>query len=264
MRSIGFGTLEQKVNERSRETFSQYDISTNLDLGRLLPRSSGIQIPMYAGYSKTTTTPEYDPYDLDLKLNQKIDAASSKSIADSIRRDAIDETTIKTLNFTSVKKNKTNGKPAQPWDISNIDLNYSFIHQQRTNPIIELEDVKRTRAAIGYNYSPQPKFIEPLKKVFKSNSPWLALIRDFNFNYKPSLVSIKADVFRQFGVLRNRNVGTSFKLPETFNKFFYFDRYYSLRWDLTRSLTLDFNAVNNARVDEPFGHIDTKEKKDTV
>ena len=64
--------------------------------------------------------------------------------------------------------------------------------------------------------------------------------------------------------MRNRNVGTSFKLPETFNKFFYFDRYYSLRWDLTRSMTLDFNAVNNARVDEPFGHIDTKQKKDTV
>ena len=33
---------------------------------------------------------------------------------------------------------------------------------------------------------------------------------------------------------------------------------------LTRSITLDFNAVNNARVDEPFGRIDTKEKKDSV
>ncbi|HEU0110894.1 MAG TPA: cell surface protein SprA [Flavisolibacter sp.] len=264
MRSIGFGTLEQKVNERSRETFAQFDLSTNLDLGRLLPRSAGIQIPMYAGYSKTIASPEYDPYDLDLKLKDKINSASSKAIADSIRNDAVDETTIKTLNFTGVKKNKTNGKPNQPWDISNIDLNYSFTHQQRTNPIIELEDIKRTRAAIGYNYAPQPKFIEPLKKIFKSSSPWLALIRDFNFNYKPSLISVKADVFRQFGVQRNRNVGTSFKLPENFNKFFYFDRYYALRWDLTRSLTLDFNAVNNARIDEPFGHIDTKEKKDTV
>jgi cell surface protein SprA len=127
-----------------------------------------------------------------------------------------------------------------------------------------LEDIKRTRAAIGYNYAPQPKFIEPFKRLFKSKSPWLALIRDFNFNYRPSLLSVKADVFRQFGVLRNRNVGSPFKLPENFNKFFYFDRYYALRWDLTRSLTLDFNAVNNARIDEPFGHIDTEEKKDTV
>jgi len=263
-RSVGFGTLEQKVNERSREDYLQWDVSTNLDLGKLLPRSAGIQIPMYAGISKTISTPEYDPYDLDLKLDDKIDNAPSKSAADSIRRDAIDETTIKTISFTNVKKNKTNNKPAQLWDISNIDLNYSFSHHQRTNPIIELEDIKRTRAAIGYNFAPQPKFIEPLKKVVKSKSPWLALIRDFNFNYKPSLISVKADVFRQFGVLRNRNVGTSFKLPENYNKFFYFDRYYTLRWDLTRSLTLDFNAVNNARVDEPYGRIDTKEKKDSV
>ncbi len=262
-RSIGFGTLEQKVNERSRETFTQFDLSTNLDLGKLVPKKAGIQIPVLASYSKTTNTPEYDPYDLDLKLSDKLNAASGGA-KDSIRRDAVDELTIKTIAFTNVKKNKTNGKSPKIWDISNIDLNYSYTHQTITNPIIELDDIKRTRAAVGYNFSPQPKFIEPLKKVFKSRSPWLALIRDFNFNYRPSLLSVKADVFRQFGVQRNRNVGAPFKLPENFNKFFYFDRYYSLRWDLTRSITLDFNAVNNARVDEPFGRIDTKEKKDSV
>ena len=34
--------------------------------------------------------------------------------------------------------------------------------------------------------------------------------------------------------------------------------------DLTKSISLDFTATNNARIDEPFGRIDTKEKKDTV
>ena len=112
LRSIGFGTLEQKINERSHETFSQFDVSTNLDLGKLLPKDAAIQIPMYAGYSKTLATPEYDPYDLDLKLKDKINSAPNKPYADSVRRDAVDETTIKTLTFTSVKKNKTNGKQA--------------------------------------------------------------------------------------------------------------------------------------------------------
>ncbi|HVW99447.1 MAG TPA: cell surface protein SprA, partial [Candidatus Babeliaceae bacterium] len=190
--------------------------------------------------------------------------ATNSHDADSIRNQAIDQTTIKTVNFTNVKKNKTNGKKPQPWDISNIDLNYNFTHQQRTNPIIELEDIRKTRAAIDYNYAPQPNFIEPFKNLIKTKSPWFGLIRDFNFNYKPSLLSFKADVFRQFGATRSRNIGTSFKLPETYNKFFYFDRYYNLRWDFTRSLSLDFSAVNNARVDEPDGRIDTKEKKDSV
>ena len=263
-RSVGFGTLEQRVNERSREDFKQFDVSANLDLGRMLPRSAGIQLPVYAAISKTTSTPEYDPYDLDLRLKDKIEAATSGAMADSIRRDAEDQVTLKTITFTNVKKIKTGPEPPKIWDISNFDLNYSLTHQQRSNPLIELEDVKTTRAAIGYNFAPQPKFIEPFKNMIKSRSPWLALFRDFNFNYKPSLISVRADVFRQYGILRNRNVGTSFKLPENFNKFFTFDRYYSLRWDLTRSLTLDFNAVNNARIDEPFGRIDTDEEKDII
>ncbi|MCU7551041.1 cell surface protein SprA [Chitinophagaceae bacterium LB-8] len=264
VRTRGFGTLEQRVNERSREDFKQFDLSTNLDLGKLLPKSAAIQVPVYASISKTTSTPEYDPYDLDIKLKDKINNAPDNA-KDSIREDAIDELTIKTVNFTNVKKNKTNNKPVQPWDISNIDLNYSMTRQERTNPILENEELTRTRAALGYNYAPQPHYLEPLKKAVKSNSPWLALIRDFNFNYKPSMFSFKADVFRQFGAVRSRNVGGgSYKFPETYDKYFYFDRYYTMRWDLTRSLALDFNAINNARVDEPAGRIDTKDKKETV
>lgn len=263
LRSVGFGTLEQRVNERSREDFQQYDIAANLDLGKLLPRDAAITIPMYAGVSKTVSNPQYDPYDLDVKLKDKLrDAPSDKR--DSIRSDAVDERTIKTLNFTSVKRTRPFGKKPQLWDLSNIDVNYNYTHEVHSNPIIEYDDVKRTRAAVGYNFAPQPRFVEPLKKILKTRSPWLALVRDFNFNYKPSLISVRADVFRQFGALRNRNVGSPYKLPEYFDKFFTFDRFYSLRWELTRSITLDYNAVNNARIDEPYGRLDTKAKKDTV
>ncbi|HZH67216.1 MAG TPA: cell surface protein SprA, partial [Flavisolibacter sp.] len=262
-RSIGFGTLEQRVGERSREDFAQYDIATNLDLGKLLPKGAALSIPLYAGISKTVSNPEYDPYDLDIKLKDKLKEAPG-SAKDSIRNDAVDERTIKTLNFTSVRRTKPFGDKPQLWDISNLDINYNYTHERRSNPIIEYDDVKRTRAAIGYNFAPQEKFIEPFKRVFKSKSPWLALIRDFNFNYKPSLISVRADVFRQFGVLRNRNVGAPAKLPENYDKFFLFDRYYTMRWGLTRSILIDFNAVNNARIDEPFGRLDTKAKKDSV
>jgi len=262
VRSTGFGSLEQRVNERSREDFKQFDASTNLDLGKLVPKKAALQIPVYAGISKTNSTPEYDPYDLDIKLKDKM--RNNPQEKESIKNDAEDELVIKTINFTNVKKNKTNNKSPKPWDISNIDLNYSYTHQEHVTPIIELEDIKRTRGAVGYTYVPQQKFLEPLKRLIKSNSPWLALIRDFNFNYRPT-VSFKADVNRQFGSLRSRNVGDKgFKLPETYDKYFYFDRYYTMRWDLTRSLTFDFNATNYARIDEPFGRLDTKEKKDSV
>jgi hypothetical protein len=56
-RSAGFGTLEQKVNERSKEDYSQFDIAANIDAGKLLPRKFGMQIPIYTGISHNSATP---------------------------------------------------------------------------------------------------------------------------------------------------------------------------------------------------------------
>ena len=58
--------------------------------------------------------------------------------------------------------------------------------------------------------------------------------------------------------------GGKYQIPETYDKYYTFDRSYIVRWDFTRSLNLDYSAINNARVDEPYGRIDTKAKKDTV
>jgi cell surface protein SprA len=263
-RSRGFGTLEQRVNERSREDVYTVDASLNLELGKLLPKKLGIQLPMYAAISHRSSTPEYDPYDLDLVLKQKLRLADAEK-RDSIRNDAQDVTTIKTLNFTNVKKIKTDGKKPKVWSLSNFDLNYSYIQTMSHNPLIERDEMRRTRGALGYSYTPQVQPVEPFRKLIKSNSPWLAWLKEFNFNYAPSQMSFRADVFRQFGATRPRNVGGGpYRVPETYNKYFTFDRYYIMQWNLTRSISIDFNATNNARIDEPAGRIDSDAKKDSV
>ncbi|MBC7947906.1 MAG: cell surface protein SprA [Chitinophagaceae bacterium] len=265
IKTSGFGELERRVNERSREDIYTFDLSANIDAGKLLPKKLGIQVPVYAGISRIASTPKYDALDLDIKLKDKLNEAGSKQEKDSIRELSEDVTVIKTINFTNVRKLKTDGKRPKIWSISNLDLNYSYITTERHNPLIEHDELSRTRAAIGYNYAPQPKYIEPFKKLIKSKSKWLTAIKDLNFNFVPSQLSFKADVFRQFGATRLRNIGGGpYKIPETYNKYFTFDRYYVLQWNLTRSISLDFSAVNNARIDEPFGRIDTKEKKDSV
>ena len=40
--TIGFGSVEQRPNERSREDVTQYDLVTNVNLGQLLPKIKGI------------------------------------------------------------------------------------------------------------------------------------------------------------------------------------------------------------------------------
>ena len=51
-RSRGFGTIEQRVNERSREDVFNADASLTMEAGKLLPKNWGLQIPVYASISQ--------------------------------------------------------------------------------------------------------------------------------------------------------------------------------------------------------------------
>ncbi|MEY3376753.1 MAG: cell surface protein SprA, partial [Bacteroidota bacterium] len=261
--TIGFGQLEQRVNDRFRDDFTQFDISTNLQLGKLLPKQIGLEIPFFANLSQTISTPEYDPYDKDVTLKDKL--RIFKDVRDSIKNDAVDFVGLKTINFTNVRFNQRPNKKLRLWSISNFDFSYSFTETRQHNPLVESNQVGKTQGGIGYNYSSEAKYIEPFKKMIKSPTPWLDFIRNINFNPMPSLIGIRMDTRRQFGAFRPRNVGGGpYKIPETYDKYFVIDRNYNMRWDLTRSLNIDFKAINNSRVDEPFGRIDNKEKRDSL
>ena len=261
----GFGTLEQRINERYRDNLLQFDVSANLELGKLLPKKAGISIPVFASYQQSQSTPEYDPYDLDIKLKDKL-GNGGKIQKDSIRNAAVDFTATKTLNFTNVRKVKTNGKKPKIYDVENLDLSYSYINISSHTPLIEYNDVTRHRAAVGYNFAPQPKYYEPFKNIFKnSKTKWFDLLKGFNVNYVPSQLTFRADLSRQFGVVKPRTVGNDkYQIPETYDKYFVFQRDYIMRWNFTKSIGLDYTATNNSRIDEPMGRLDTKEKKDSV
>ena len=263
--SVGWGTIEQRVNERSFNAVTQVDFSSNLELGKLLPKSAGISIPMYTSISSNSQAPQYDAYDLDVKLDDKL-KNSPAAQRDSIKRQNITKETTKTVNFTNVKKQPKAGKKVLPWDISNVDLTYSYISQERQSPTVEQDKVVRHRGVFGYNYTTQPKYYEPFKKMVKSKTHWFDLIKDFNFNLAPSVVSVRMDVNRQFGRFIPRDVSTygKVRVDTTYDKYFNFDRFYVYRWDLTRSLNFDYTSTNKGRVDEPAGALNLPGQKDTV
>ncbi len=106
---IGWGTLEQKLQERARHSTLQYDIATNLQLGQLLGENSPLQLPFYAQLSNTIRSPQFDPYDLDIELDDKLKAFSDPDDRDSIRQQARDRTRITSINFTNVRYTPKSG-----------------------------------------------------------------------------------------------------------------------------------------------------------
>ncbi|MFC2152644.1 cell surface protein SprA [Bacteroidota bacterium] len=253
----GFGSIEKKVNERSKEEVIQYDVSTNLDLGRFFPEKSKISIPVYAGYSETFINPEYNPLDPDIKLDDALNDAKTKSERDSIKNVAQDYTQRKSINFTNVKINKASEK-ARFYNISNFSVSYSYSETFARDINTEYDVLKNYRGGFNYIYNSRAKNVVPLRKAKGLLSKKaFALIKDFNFYYKPSSISFRTDVFRKYQANKTRNIYDPNNIIEpTYNKEFNWNRYYDLKWDLAKSLKLDFSATNIARIDEPYGEVD--------
>ena len=268
--SQGWGTIEQHTNERSKDNLTQLNAALTIEAAKLLPKQLKVSIPVYASINKNIITPEYDPYDQDVTYKYKLSQATTKAQRDSIKKASLDQTTITTLNFTNMRF-LPRGKP-HLWSISNFDASVSYTHTSETSPTILFNDVSKYKVNIGYGYNNPTKYKEPFKKLIKNSSPWLNFIKDFNFNLKPSLVGVRADINRQFGQFTPRIVNTDEigtgnavqRVDTSYDKYFTFDRIYNLRWDLTRSINFDFSATNNAYVDEPDGALNTKEKKDSM
>ncbi|MEO7311978.1 MAG: cell surface protein SprA [Chitinophagaceae bacterium] len=266
-RSVGWGSIEQRVNERSKEAVTQFDLSANMEVSKLLPKQLGLTIPMYASISSLTKTPQFDPFDKDIKYKDKIATAGSAAKRDSIRNVAIEKESTTTVNFTNVRFQPKQGKKNYPWSKENFDVTYSYIKQDRQSPTVESDKIERHRGVLGYNYTTQPKYIEPFKKIFSKNKThWFDLIKDFNLNLAPSLVSVKMDVNRQFGRFIPRDITTydKVKVDTTYDKYFVFDRAYAYRWDITKSFNFDYQGINKSRIDELPGAIDTKQKKEYI
>ncbi|MBP7272896.1 MAG: cell surface protein SprA [Saprospiraceae bacterium] len=249
--SIGWGTLEQKLAKRQREQVSQYDAATNLELGKLLPEKTAIRVPFYAQYSTTIRTPEFDPYDLDIRLKDKLNGQENSTTRDSIRRQAQDVIAIKSFNFTNVRKervNKGDAKP-MPWDIENFSATYAYSQTSKRNPIIELDVLDSYKGALSYDYTRQATYITPFKKILKKDK-YLKLFTEFNFNPLPNSFGFDTQLNRQKSKTKYRFTGDDPELSTFYIKRFTWDRIYDLQWDLTKSLNITFAANNSSLIDE--------------
>lgn len=274
IKTIGFGDLEQRLNERSRENTYTYDVAANVDVAKLLPQKAGIEIPVFAGYSASISTPQYDPYEFDVEVKDKLNTIDAdpnltpqekRELKNEIRDKVQTISSIKSVNVSNMRKVRTNPeKPARIYDVENFDLTYAYTEIERSSPILEEDVLKIHKFALGYNYAPKTNYWQPFKNI-KSNHKYLKPIKEVNFNFKPNTLSFRSDINRQIGQSIVRDIGNDgLIIPPTYNKFFTWDRFYNYKHNLTKNLNFDFVATNRARIDEPFGLIDTRPKRDSL
>ncbi len=249
--SIGYGGIEQKLADRSREEVFQYDVAANLELSKFFGEDSGLKIPAYASISQTLRTPQFDPYDLDIPLREKIDEATNRQARDSIKNQAQDYTNIKSFNLTNVRKTRTGSsdKKPMPWDIENFSATYAYVETERRNPIISSDETKTYTGGLDYNYQIKPLYIEPFKKLIKKDK-YLKLLSEANLNLIPNSFTFSTNLNREKQTTEYRFTDLAPEFKTFFNKRFTWDRDYNLSWDITKALKFNFTANNRAIIDE--------------
>ncbi len=251
--TTGWGSIEETLAERSISDNRSLDVSTSLELGKLLPRKAKIQMPMYYAYSKNTSTPKYDPLNQDLLFSDVLNAASSQAAKDSISSANQNFETRKSLNFSNVKLN-IQSKNKRFYDPVNLSLSYSFSEVESSDETTEREIERERKFAVNYNFSPTSKPVEPFKNMDIFKSDYLALIRDFNFYLKPQKIAFSSVLDRNYYEQQSRDFTSSViienTLPLLVKKDLDWNNAFSFSYKLAKSLSVDYSAQSYAVVNE--------------
>ncbi|MCI2229343.1 cell surface protein SprA [Polaribacter sp. MSW13] len=242
MQTVGFGNVEDRVGQRSLDETKQYDVATSINLGKVLtPKKWGIQLPMSYSIGETFIDPKFDPQYQDVKLEDALDQNPNSEFS----RDYTKRTSI---SFNNVKKNRNPNSTKKPkfYDVENVSVSYAHNKEFHRDYNIKKYINENVTASATYNFSFNSEFIEPFKNSKKLKNKYWKLIKDFNFNPIPKTLAINSRINRSYNEQQSRNLVAGLSpQPELKQRRFLFDWDYTIGFDLTKSLQLNFNATNS-------------------
>lgn len=257
--SEGFGGLEDGVASRTTDNYGTYSVTTSLEMGKFFPDKAKVSIPLYYSITKEKTTPKYNPLDTDMELKDALDAAGSKHERDSIENIAATKITQTNFSISNARVGIATKRHPMPYDPANFSFTYSHQHQYTTGETTMYERKDNWRGALDYSWSPVYKAWEPFKGL-KSKSKWLDILKRFGLNWLPQNIAFNTEMTRDYYELQERDMetlmsgaaGVNSKLPLTFSEQFLWNREFSINWDLTKNLHMNFQSATHAQIEEPY------------
>lgn len=257
--SEGFGGLEDGVASRTTDNYGTYSVTTSLEMGKFFPDKAKVSIPLYYSVTKEKTTPKYNPLDTDMELKDALDAAGSKHERDSIENIAATKITQTNFSISNARVGIATKRHPMPYDPANFSITYSHQHQYTTGETTMYERKDNWRGALDYSWSPVYKAWEPFKGL-KNKSKWLDILKRFGLNWLPQNIAFNTEMTRDYYELQERDMetlmsgaaGVDSKLPLTFSEQFLWNREFSINWDLTKNLHLNFQSATHAQIEEPY------------
>ncbi len=253
MMTDGFGGLEEGVAERSNDDYKTYSFTANLELGKFFPDKAQVTIPFYYSVTKEETRPRYNPLDSDMELDDALESAADDHERDSIESIAVTKTTSTNLSFSNMRVGIKTKRHPMPYDPANFSFSYSHSHRQTSGETTVYEKEDEWSGSMNYSYTPVYKAYEPFKKL-KGKSKWLNFPKAIGINYLPQNISFNTEIMRNYYELQERDLESTggSQLPLNFSSQFLWNREFSIRWDLTKNLHMNFQSATHAEIEEPY------------
>ncbi|MDR3705918.1 MAG: cell surface protein SprA [Paludibacteraceae bacterium] len=256
METAGFGSVESRISDRRMDDYTELNVSTNIDVGKLFPEKAKIKIPLYYAYTRDVTKPKYDPLNPDLLLSDVLADATTQAEKDSINNYSNTVYTSKSFNLTNVKVDIKSKKP-MPYDPANFSLSYAYTESNQHDYETLRNTTKDYKASIAYVYTLSPKPWEPFKNIKALKNPIYKIITDFNLFYLPTSVAYSTALTRQYSEVQlrdNDNLGINYSDPYnsllSCSKDFLWNRKFDLKYDLSRGLKFSYSCATNAQIQE--------------
>ncbi|WP_139277085.1 T9SS outer membrane translocon Sov/SprA [Salegentibacter echinorum] len=247
--TVGFGTIEQGPNQRSRENSQQYDVVTNINAGQLLPKKWGVKIPFNYSRGEELITPKYDQEYLDLELDTRLADIVDPAEKERVKRQSQSYTKRQSFNLIGLRKERTGKAKPMPYDIENFVFTTSYNQVDHRDFEIEEALDQNVRVGATYEFNFEPKKVEPFKNISAlDSSDYYSLVRDFNINLLPSNINASSNILRQYTQQKFRSTELSeedISLPILYQRNYLFNWEYGINYNLTNSLSFNFNASNN-------------------
>lgn len=250
----GFGGLEDGVAERSQDDYKTYSFTANVELGKFFPDKAKVTAPLYYSITQEETRPKYNPLDTDMLLDDALESTANEHERDSIESIAVTKTTNTNFSLSNVRVGIQTKRHPMPYDPANFSFSYSHSHRHTSGETTVYENEDNWRGAINYSYTPVYKTFEPFKKMIKSKSKWYDLVKNFGLNWLPQNITFDTEMVRNYYELQERDMESTEgnQLPLTFSEQFLWNREFSIRWDLTKNLHMNFNSATHAEIEEPY------------
>ena len=250
----GFGGIEDGVAERSQDDYKTYSFTANVELGKFFPDKAKVTAPLYYSITQEETRPKYNPLDTDMLLDDALDGTANSHERDSIESIAVTKTTNTNFSLSNVRFGIQTKRHPMPYDPANFSFSYSHSHRHTSGETTVYENEDNWRGALNYSYTPVYKPFEPFKKLIKSKSKWFDILKRFGINWLPQNITFDTEMTRNYYELQERDMESTEgnQLPLTFSEQFLWNRAFSIRWDLTKNLHMNFSSRTNAEIEEPY------------